>query len=104
MSKFIPTGTYDHVTPAGRILYSLGYNKYAVSLIFSPGFLFIQVGGATGVVGDPSGRSQEREGLSMETLEKNKLRLKENLERIFQNGNELINSQTYSLSRTPPLK
>jgi tyrosyl-tRNA synthetase len=32
---------------------------------------FALVGGATGMVGDPSGKSQERNLLDMETLEKN---------------------------------
>ena len=45
-----------------------------------------QVGGATGVVGDPSGRTKEREGISSDSLERNKAALKENLQRIFLNG------------------
>lgn len=47
-----------------------------------------QIGGATGVVGDPSGRAKEREGLSADSLERNKCGLKENLERIFSNGQD----------------
>jgi tyrosyl-tRNA synthetase len=48
----------------------------------------VQIGGTTGVVGDPSGRSKEREGLSTELLERNKVALKDSLERIFRNGQD----------------
>lgn len=48
----------------------------------------VQVGGATGVVGDPSGHTKEREGISSDSLERNKEALKENLHRIFLNGQD----------------
>ena len=41
------------------------------------------------MVGDPSGRTKEREGLSADTLERNKLGLEENLRRIFHNAQTL---------------
>ena len=44
------------------------------------------MGGATGVVGDPSGRTSERGELTHGSLETNKSGLKENLQRIFDNG------------------
>jgi len=45
-----------------------------------------QVGGATGEVGDPSGRSKERDVMGADILERNKAGLRENLERIFSNA------------------
>ena len=45
-----------------------------------------QVGGATGEVGDPSGRVKERDVMVANILEKNKAGLHENLERIFSNA------------------
>lgn len=50
--------------------------------------LCTQIGGATGFVGDPSGRTKEREGLTADSLERNKSGLRENLERIFSNGQD----------------
>lgn len=44
------------------------------------------VGGATGMIGDPSGRSTERHLLSKEQIEKNVAGLKKQMERIFDFG------------------
>lgn len=43
------------------------------------------VGGATAHIGDPSGKTKDREQISAETVEQNILGLMENLERIFTN-------------------
>ena len=47
----------------------------------------LQVGGATGIIGDPSGRTTERELLHLHTLEQNLAGISSTLERIFQNAN-----------------
>ncbi|MEK4255005.1 tyrosine--tRNA ligase [Ureibacillus sp. FSL K6-2830] len=44
------------------------------------------VGGATGMIGDPSGRSTERQLLTKEQIEKNVNGLKKQMERIFEFG------------------
>lgn len=49
-------------------------------------FFCFQVGGATGLVGDPSGRNKERDVMISDKLEKNKAGLRENLTRIFHNA------------------
>ena len=48
-------------------------------------FVQLQVGGATGHIGDPSGKTKEREAIDAETVERNILGLTENLDRIFLN-------------------
>ena len=55
-----------------------------------------QVGGATGIVGDPSGRLKERDVLPHETLERN---ITDNLSRIFENEEQL-----YCRRNLPKLK
>ncbi|MEL4025847.1 tyrosine--tRNA ligase [Lysinibacillus endophyticus] len=55
------------------------------------------VGGATGMIGDPSGRSSERNLLTAEQIEKNVAGLKAQMERIFdfgegENGAILVNN------------
>lgn len=49
------------------------------------------VGGATGMIGDPSGRSTERNLLTAEQIEKNVAGLKVQMERIFQFNDEQEN-------------
>src|SRR5690606_11795634 len=44
------------------------------------------VGGATGMIGDPSGRSTERNLLTKEQIEQNVAGLKKQMERIFEFG------------------
>ena len=48
----------------------------------------ILVGGATGMIGDPSGKSQERQLQSVETIQHNVECLKKQLEKIFDFGGE----------------
>ncbi len=47
----------------------------------------ILVGGATGLIGDPSGKSQERNLLDLKTVKKNVCGLKKQLSRFFDFGN-----------------
>lgn len=47
------------------------------------------MGGATGLVGDPSGRVKERDALPREALERNVSGITENLTRIFENEEQL---------------
>ena len=47
------------------------------------------MGGATGLVGDPSGRVKERDMLPHEALERNIAGISENLIRIFENEEQL---------------
>lgn len=49
------------------------------------------VGGATGMIGDPSGRSTERNLLTAEQIEKNVAGLKAQMERIFEFNNDQEN-------------
>ena len=57
------------------------------------------MGGATGLVGDPSGRVKERDVLPREVMERNITRITENLTRIFENEQQL-----YSRADCPKLK
>ncbi|MDO1448019.1 tyrosine--tRNA ligase [Rhodocytophaga aerolata] len=55
------------------------------------------VGGATGMIGDPSGRTAEREFLSEETLKRNQLGIKKQLEKFLDfhsgaNAAEIVNN------------
>ena len=58
---------------------------------------FALVGGATGMVGDPSGKSQERNLLDKETLDKNVAGVKKQLEQLLDfdcgdNSAEMVNN------------
>ncbi len=59
---------------------------------------FVLVGGATGMIGDPSGKSQERKLLDEETLRYNQDCLKKQLEKLLdfdsslENGAEMVNN------------
>lgn len=55
------------------------------------------VGGATGMIGDPSGKSAEREFLSEETLKRNQISIKKQLEKFLEfqsgaNAAEIVNN------------
>lgn len=43
------------------------------------------LGGATGLIGDPSGRSTERSMLEMDTVEKNLTSIRKQIEGVFEN-------------------
>lgn len=57
------------------------------------------IGGATGMIGDPSGRSDERQLQTVEQIDKNVLGLKAQMERIFdfttENGAKLVNNKDW---------
>ncbi|MBK3496042.1 tyrosine--tRNA ligase [Viridibacillus sp. YIM B01967] len=57
------------------------------------------IGGATGMIGDPSGRSEERQLQTVEQVEKNVQGIKKQLERIFDfnsaNGAKLANNRDW---------
>ena len=59
-----------------------------------------QVGGATGLIGDPSGRTKERDKMAQETVAKNLCGISENLERISRNHELLVEEK----KPLPPLK
>lgn len=52
----------------------------------------ILIGGATGSIGDPSGRNTERQSLSIETLNRNVNRITQQIKQFFQNAKEYGNS------------
>ncbi len=53
-------------------------------------FFSSQIGGATGLVGDPSGRSSERNQLSYNTLQSNLEGIKNDLIRVFNNAKQFL--------------
>ena len=53
-------------------------------------FLFYKIGGATGMIGDPSGKSNERPALPEKFVERNSQIISENIQRIFQNHENFI--------------
>lgn len=50
----------------------------------------MQLGGATGFIGDPSGRSTERVALQQEIIQNNIKCIKSNLETVFENHQKYI--------------
>lgn len=57
------------------------------------------IGGATGMIGDPSGRSEERQLQTVEQVEQNVQGIKKQLERIFdfdtENGAKMVNNRDW---------
>jgi len=53
-------------------------------------FFFYKIGGATGMIGDPSGKSNERPALPEKFVEGNSQIISENIQRIFQNHENFI--------------
>lgn len=49
-----------------------------------------QIGGATGLIGDPSGRKSERSQLHMDVVSKNLESIQKQLVNIFQNHQECL--------------
>lgn len=49
-----------------------------------------QLGGATGQIGDPSGRSTDRVALENQTLHDNISSIKKNLETVFENHKKYL--------------
>ena len=62
------------------------------------------VGGATGMIGDPSGRSEERQLQTTEQIDKNVLGIKKQMEQIFdfnsENGAQMVNNNDWISSMT----
>lgn len=62
----------------------------------------VLVGGATGLIGDPSGKSEERKLLTVETVQKNVEGIKKQLEAIFdfdgENGAIMVNNYDWTSS------
>lgn len=52
--------------------------------------MYLQLGGATGHIGDPSGRSTDRVALQKEILNENIIGIKKNLETVFKNHEKHI--------------
>lgn len=51
---------------------------------------FLQIGGATALIGDPSGKSSERVALCEETVTDSSKVIAENIQRVFQNHQKYI--------------
>lgn len=47
--------------------------------------IFWQVGGATAIIGDPSGKNSDREALSKQHIDENILGIQRNIATIFEN-------------------
>ena len=62
------------------------------------------VGGATGMIGDPSGRSEERQLQTTEQIEQNVQGIKKQMEQIFdfnsENGAQMVNNNDWIGSMT----
>ncbi|MFB6257091.1 MAG: tyrosine--tRNA ligase [Flavobacteriales bacterium] len=85
-----PTADSLHIGHLASIMMLTHFQRYGHQPI-------ALVGGATGMIGDPSGRSEERNLLSEEELEQNERNLKEQLKRFLdferkENPAELLNN------------
>lgn len=61
-----------------------------------------QIGGATAQIGDPSGRTKERELIDLDTLQNSSNKIRSSLQRIFANYEKLFSHTKSSLG--PPTK
>ncbi|XP_025082654.1 tyrosine--tRNA ligase, mitochondrial-like [Pomacea canaliculata] len=62
------------------------------------------IGGATALIGDPSGKTKEREAMPLEEVEKNAQKLKENVHRVFYNYSSQIHSHLCKNSSLIPVR
>ncbi|XP_043199257.1 tyrosine--tRNA ligase, mitochondrial-like isoform X2 [Amphibalanus amphitrite] len=62
------------------------------------------IGGATGQIGDPSGRRTERSPMEVETVEKNASAIEENLRRVFSNHERYFWRERGETDPLPPLR
>lgn len=60
-----------------------------------------KLGGATGLIGDPSGRNTERTTLGQSILDKNLQSIEQQIRKIFQNHNEYIWSRKQPTEQIP---
>lgn len=56
------------------------------------------IGGATGLIGDPSGKERDREPMKAEDIENNIVKIMENVERVFQNHAQHISHNSRGLT------
>ncbi len=82
---FDPTGDSLHLGHLIPILSMAWFAKYGHRPI-------ALVGGATAMIGDPSGKSQERNLLDHEQIEKNKIGIRENLKSILRHDVPIIDN------------
>ncbi|MDG2396739.1 MAG: tyrosine--tRNA ligase [Flavobacteriaceae bacterium] len=73
---FDPTSDSLHIGSLVQIIILMHFQKYGHKPI-------ALIGGATGMIGDPSGKSEERNLLDLKTLEKNIVGLKNQLEKFL---------------------
>ncbi len=76
---FDPTGRSLHL---GHLLQLLTLKRF----LNNGHRVIVLLGGATGLIGDPSGKSEERPLLTKKELSKNKKKIKEQIEKILING------------------
>jgi len=76
---FDPTGKSLHL---GHLLQLLTLKRF----LNNGHRVIVLLGGATGLIGDPSGKSEERPLLTKKELSKNKKKIKEQIEKILING------------------
>jgi tyrosyl-tRNA synthetase len=75
---FDPTAQSLHLGNLMGIMTALRFGSYGIDPVFL-------VGGATGLVGDPSGKKKERPLMSNETIQNNLEKIKENIDYIVEN-------------------
>lgn len=67
-------------------------------------FVKLQIGGATALIGDPSGKSTERPALPEEQVRANAQVITENIERIFRNHERYIWQKSKDAKALKPVK
>ncbi len=75
---FDPTAQSLHLGNLMGIMTALRFSSYGIDPVFL-------VGGATGLVGDPSGKKKERPLMSNETIQNNLEKIRENIDFIIEN-------------------
>lgn len=78
-----PTGDSLHVGHLLPFLTLKRFAKYGHRPV-------VLVGGGTGIIGDPSGRSEERQLQSLETIENNSKKLEKQLRKIFRDDDNIL--------------
>jgi tyrosyl-tRNA synthetase len=73
---------------------------FPIQLRSSSSLAYWQIGGATGSIGDPSGRSTERVALDVAQLETNVKGITNQVERFFQRGLTYASKRNYASART----
>ena len=94
---FDPTAPALHLGNLMGIMTALRFSSYGIDPIFL-------IGGATGIVGDPSGKTKERPILSNETLQNNLDNIKNNLNYIVANLSEHKEFKKFNSIRLDSLK